>query len=140
MSERKVIKEAFDSISDDSLIFINKLNRITSRILQILEEKGWSKQRLAREMDKEPSELSKWLNTPHNLTLKSISKIEAALNETIINVPSTYEFKYASDDEREVKSIKTVVPAQKEEMDDSNYTQPKESTGKQLQEYIASHG
>ncbi|WP_192904104.1 helix-turn-helix transcriptional regulator [Arachidicoccus ginsenosidivorans] len=36
-------------------------------------------------MNKKPSEISKWLNGPHNLTLMTIAKLEAELGAPIIN-------------------------------------------------------
>lgn len=60
---------------------------ITEQVYTILEKKGWNQKDLAREMGKKESEMSRWLSGMHNLTLKSISKLETVLGETIILTP-----------------------------------------------------
>ena len=67
--------------------FVKKYGDIVVRIHQILEEKGWTQKDLAEKLDKKPSEISKWLSGNHNLTLRSIAKLEAELGADIINVP-----------------------------------------------------
>jgi len=37
-------------------------------------------------MNKKPSEINKWLKGNHNLTLKTLAKLEAELGEPIIQV------------------------------------------------------
>ena len=49
-----------------------------------MEKKGWRSQDLAKAMEKNPSEVSKWLTGMHNLTLKSIVKMEIALGIDLI--------------------------------------------------------
>jgi ribosome-binding protein aMBF1 (putative translation factor) len=64
--------------------FIEKNLAITDKVLTALEAKGWSKGQLAEAMGESPSEVSKWLSGMHNLTLKSIIKMEAALGIDLI--------------------------------------------------------
>lgn len=89
MEESEIIKKAMDNVPSDSKIFISKLGDIAERVEQLLDEKGWSQKDLARVMGKNESEISKWLNNVHNFTLKSISKMEAALGADIIYIPLT---------------------------------------------------
>ena len=58
--------------------FIEKNLAITEKVRLAMENKGWKSQDLAKAMDKSPSEVSKWLSGMHNLTLKSIIKMEMA--------------------------------------------------------------
>ncbi|SEH39907.1 helix-turn-helix domain-containing protein [Chryseobacterium culicis] len=83
----KFLKEIIDQTSKDTEIFIDKYSDIVLRINQILKEKNISQKDLATSMGKSPSELSKWLSGNHNLTLRSIAKIEAELGESIIEIP-----------------------------------------------------
>lgn len=57
---------------------------IVLRINEILERKGYTQKDLADKMKKRPSEINKWLKSNHNLTLKTIAKLEAELGEPII--------------------------------------------------------
>lgn len=47
-------------------------------------------------MNKSESEVSKWLNGVQNFTLKTLTKLEAALNNDILTIPSNKksDFKY----------------------------------------------
>ncbi len=69
--------------------FIEKNLDITEKVRQALESKGWKSQDLAKEMGKKPSEVSKWLSGTHNLTLKSIIKMEQALGIDLVVVNKT---------------------------------------------------
>lgn len=89
MNDKDLVKSAFDSIPADSIIFTSKLGDIADRVQQLLFEKGWSQKDLAKAMGKNESEISKWLTSIHNFTLKSITKMEAVLGADIINVPMT---------------------------------------------------
>ena len=57
---------------------------IVLRINQLLQDKGYTQKDLADKMNKKPSEISKWLKGNHNLTLKTLAKLEAELGEPII--------------------------------------------------------
>ena len=74
--------------------FIEKNLAITDKVLTALEAKGWSKGQLAEAMGKSPSEVSKWLSGMHNLTLKSIIKMEAALGIDLIHCEPVKEYEY----------------------------------------------
>ena len=55
-------------------------------LVEKLTAKGMTQKDLAQAMDKRESEVSRWLAGEHNLTLKSIAKLEAALGMEIITV------------------------------------------------------
>ena len=60
---------------------------ISEQVMEYLEKKGWTQKDLANKLGKSEAEVSKWLSGMHNLTLKSISKMEAVLHENIILTP-----------------------------------------------------
>jgi transcriptional regulator with XRE-family HTH domain len=45
---------------------------------------GFNQKDLADRMNKKPSEINKWLKGNHNLTLKTIARLEAELGDSII--------------------------------------------------------
>lgn len=67
--------------------FVDKNVDISQQVFSILKAKGWSQKDLAKELEKSDAEVSKWLSGMHNLTLKSITKMEAVLGEDIILTP-----------------------------------------------------
>lgn len=60
--------------------------QISERIYEILKEKKMTQKEFAQLMHKSEPEISKWLTGGHNFTMKTISKIEAVLDEPIITV------------------------------------------------------
>src|SRR5690554_3899866 len=74
--------------------FIDKNLAITEKVRIAMETKNWKSLDLAKAMDKSPSEVSKWLTGMHNLTLKSITKMEIALGVDLINVEPVKEYVY----------------------------------------------
>lgn len=82
----------FDKI-DSSLpsyleVFAGKSLDIIDQVNAILNRQGLTQKDLAAKLGKSESEISKWLSGGHNLTLKTISKIEDALGADVIVTPS----------------------------------------------------
>lgn len=71
----------------DSKIYVSKSLHIASQILAIMERKKILQKDLAGRLGKSEAEISKWLCGSHNFTIRTISKIEAELDETIITTP-----------------------------------------------------
>jgi transcriptional regulator with XRE-family HTH domain len=89
-------------------IYVDLYADLVVRINQILKEKGISKKELAEMLDKQPSEISKWLGGDHNFTLKSISKLSAELNENLLMVtPSNRHFSFV--EVEDIRSVQTFV-------------------------------
>lgn len=59
---------------------------IVDRIHTILEERGLRQKDLASMLDKNESEISKWMRGTHNFTIETISQIEKVLGEPILQV------------------------------------------------------
>lgn len=72
--------------------FVKRYAQLLVRITALLEARGWSQKDLAEKMGKKPSEISKWLNGTHNLTLRSIAKLEIELGEDLIQIPKEHKF------------------------------------------------
>ena len=84
----KLFKEALEQVPKHTSVFVEKNYDIVDRIHFLLEKKEMSQKELAEKLGKRESEVSKWLSNGHNLTLKSIAKLEAVLEEEIITVPT----------------------------------------------------
>jgi len=67
--------------------FVEKNLDISEQVLDLLKDKGWSQKDLAKALGKSTAEVSKWLSGTHNLTLRSIAKMEDALGTDIIMTP-----------------------------------------------------
>jgi transcriptional regulator with XRE-family HTH domain len=91
----KVAKRIQEETPEEVRIFVRQYTDIVLRINQILQAKGYTQKDLAEKMNKKPSEINKWLKGNHNLTLKTLAKLEAQLGEPIISI-STKRFRASS--------------------------------------------
>lgn len=86
----KVAKRIQEETPEEVRIFVRQYTDIVVRINQILQAKGYTQKDLAERMKKKPSEINKWLKGNHNLTLKTLAKLEAELGEPIIYTSNEY--------------------------------------------------
>lgn len=75
----------YERVPAHTKLMVSKSFDISERILDILEEKGWTQKDLAERLSKKESEISKWMKGTHNFTLETIAKIEIALGQTILD-------------------------------------------------------
>jgi len=80
----KVAKRIQEETPEEVRIFVRQYTDIVVRINQLMQAKRYTQKQLAEKMNKKPSEINKWLKGNHNLTLKTLAKLEAELGEPII--------------------------------------------------------
>jgi transcriptional regulator with XRE-family HTH domain len=80
----KVAQRIKDETPQDVRIFVRLYTDIVVRVNELMREKGYSQKDLAAKMNKKPSEINKWLKGNHNLTLKTLAKLEAELGASLI--------------------------------------------------------
>lgn len=102
----QIFEQALSKVSKDSKIFAEKSLDILDQVHFLMREEGITQKDLSRKLGKSESEISKWLSGLHNMTLKTIAKLEAVLNRDILITPIRAKQKYSS-----VKfvAVKTVV-------------------------------
>jgi len=81
-------EESIANMAEDSRIFVDKSLEIAEFIFLIMEDRNMKQKDLAEKLGKSEAEVSKWLAGMHNFTLRSLAKIEAALQTSIIKVPT----------------------------------------------------
>lgn len=59
---------------------------IADRVSHILKERDINRSTFAEMLGKKPSEITKWLSGTHNLTMKSVDKMEAVLGVDLLQV------------------------------------------------------
>ncbi|MBZ9630983.1 helix-turn-helix domain-containing protein [Salegentibacter sp. LM13S] len=67
---------------------------ISNKVQAILDQRDIKQKEFAEMLGKKPSEVSKWLTGLHNLTLKSITKMEVALGVDLISIEPVTEYRY----------------------------------------------
>ena len=109
---------SIDAMPEDSRIFIDKSLEIANYIFKVMEFKNMKQKDLALALGKTEAEISKWLAGMHNYTLRSLSKIEAALDVTIICTPENNKavsLKYSS--RRKAEPIDQFINNEHSELD-----------------------
>ena len=89
-----VVERLGGRILPETRIFVRKNLAISEQVEALRKEKGWSQKELAQKLGKTESEVSRLLSGLHNLTLKSIAKLEAELGSDIIITPLEASRKY----------------------------------------------
>ena len=87
MRTNRIMDEIRSTISPEMKLQMEMSVAIANRIYEILEAKGMTQKELARLLGKTETEVSRWLSGTHNLTLSTICKISAALDEEVVTVP-----------------------------------------------------
>jgi len=110
----KVVERLRAKILPENRIFVRKNLEISEQVYALLKERGWSQKELAARLGKSESEVSKLLSGLHNLTLKSIAKLEAELGSDIITTPLEACKKYKT---TEYIPFRIFVPIPKPDVD-----------------------
>jgi len=92
----KVIERIKNRTKSENRLFVRKNLEISQQISHLLEEKGWSQKDLAKKLGKQESEVSKILSGLHNITLRTLSKIESVIDQEVITTPLEACKKYKS--------------------------------------------
>lgn len=95
MKKNNIISDWLDQHGDPEIDrFVEKNLAITEKVRNAMILKGWNKSDLAKALDKSPSEVTKWLSGMHNLTLKSIVKMERVLGVELSSCTPISEVEY----------------------------------------------
>ena len=87
-------REILDGIDQETRAEINKHADIVMHIKSVMKSKGLNQKGLADLLGKRPSEISKLMSLDHNMTLKTLTKLELALEEHILIIPTKRFSKY----------------------------------------------
>lgn len=99
MKKNALLEEIRKTVSKEIKREIDLSFDIVNRIHDILENKNLDQKDFAKLLSKSEAEISKWLRGTHNFTLKTITRIESALDEPILEVagkPSKTEYVFVS--------------------------------------------
>ncbi len=95
--KKNMIDNWLDKYGDPEINqFVDKNLNIVDKVNSILKDRNLSKAEFAKMLGKKPSEVSRWLTGMHNLTLKSIIKMEVALGIDLIYTAPEVEYHYVN--------------------------------------------
>lgn len=91
VEDTKLFDECIDETPQEVKNFVDNSLEIAHQIYILMENKGLLQKDLAKLLAKSEAEISRMLTGSHNLTVKTISKIEAVLGAKIITTPYRVE-------------------------------------------------
>lgn len=97
--KNRVLERLRAKVKPENQIFVKKNLAIAKQVEVLRKEKGWSQKDLAQKMGKTESEISRMLSGLHNLTLKSLAKLESVLDSEIVVTPMDARRKYENKEE-----------------------------------------
>ena len=86
MKRSSIIEARRNKVSSEIRRKVDLSFLIIDRIHSILQERGLKQKDLADMLGKKESEISKWMRGTHNFTIDTISMIEKALGQPILQV------------------------------------------------------
>lgn len=95
MKKNKLISNWLkDNGSIETEMLVKRNLAIANKVRNILNERNLNDGDFAQLLGKTRSEVSKWLSGSHNLTQKSIIKMELALGEKLIYIEQVHKYVY----------------------------------------------
>ena len=88
-----ILSELIQSTSPEELAKTESKMRLDVKIGDAIKHNGYSKSEFAQKINKNNSEISKWLSGTHNFTHDTLILLEQELNMTLINSEVVPEFK-----------------------------------------------
>jgi transcriptional regulator with XRE-family HTH domain len=76
---------------------------LAARLDDLLIARGWGKSEFAKKVDKNPSEISKWLSGTHNFTIDTLAEIAVVLNMSV-------EELFAPEPPQVINKMQVIVP------------------------------
>ena len=110
--QSQIFLKARQKANPENRIFVSKNIALIEQLQQVIDELDWSQKRLAQELGKSESEISKWMTGLHNFTFKSIAKLEAVIGRELLVTPRSYQQRYLANVELHVKRISHQVHSQ----------------------------
>ena len=86
MVTNELFRKCLDAVPKEQKAEFDLSFDIAERLDALLRVKGITRHELAQRMGKRDSEVSKWLTGRHNMTIATISNIESAIGDKLIEI------------------------------------------------------
>lgn len=83
-----VFDRLIQAIPEQELVESDIAFRIAQRIDFLMRKNNLSKSDLARGLDKDPAQISRWMSGVHNFSLKTLAELEVFFKEQILVSPT----------------------------------------------------
>lgn len=85
MNKKNLMNKLLDSITPEEQEKTDKKMILAAKIAKAIKSKGLKKSEFAEILDKQPSEISKWLSGTHNFTIDTLMDIERVLSVQLLD-------------------------------------------------------
>ena len=99
-----LIKKIMAEITPEEKQRVANKMLLAARLDDLMQEKGWGKSQFAEKVDRNPSEITKWLSGLHNFTLDTLTDISLAFGLSLSEL-------YAPQEVQVIYKTKFVVTA-----------------------------
>ena len=86
-----IFNEILNTISEHELAESDIAFRVAQRIDFLMHKTNTSKSDLARGLDKDPAQISRWMSGEHNFSIKTLAQLELFFKEPILISPTAAE-------------------------------------------------
>jgi transcriptional regulator with XRE-family HTH domain len=108
----KLFQELLAEVKPETTIFIKKYLDLVERINELMEERNMSQKDLSQALEQQPSAVSRMLNSDsHNMTLRSIAKLEAFFGQDILVVKgreNAHPFTFEMENKKQIVTTRIV--------------------------------
>ena len=80
-----VLEDVLSNISNTALMQTERKMLLAIKIAEAIQSQGYSKSEFAKKINKNNSEISKWISGTHNFTFDTLIMLEIELNIKLIN-------------------------------------------------------
>ena len=80
-----ILEDVLSNISNTALMQTERKMLLAIKIADAIKNKGYSKSEFAKKINKNNSEISKWISGTHNFTFDTLIMLEIELNIKLIN-------------------------------------------------------
>lgn len=84
-NQKNLLNELLESITPDEQEKTDKKMILAAKIANAIKAKGLKKYEFAEILNKQPSEISKWLSGTHNFTIDTLMDIEKVLSIKLLD-------------------------------------------------------
>jgi len=98
-----LIKKILSEIPPIMELQVHTKMTLAARLDDIITARGWSNGEFAKKVNKNPSEISKWLSGTHNFTIDTLAEIALALNMSVAEL-------FAPEPEQVINKVHVIIP------------------------------
>ncbi len=84
----EIFQKLLNNVPSETKAEIRLSMSIAVRISDLMQEKNLTKSEFARQISKDPAEITRWLSGMHTFTTKTLGKLELFFGQPILIVPN----------------------------------------------------